>query len=160
VGRVISAHGFRGEVKLRYYNEAQSAFYRYASFFVEQDNHKRELKPAQVRFQNGFFFITFEGLESLEETGFLLNQELFVREEDLPRLDENEYYDYQLIGLDVLNEHNVRIGTVKEIMHTAAQDILIVTGEKELLVPMVEEYVLHVDIAGSFMQVKENGLSI
>jgi 16S rRNA processing protein RimM len=160
VGRVLSTHGIRGEVKFRYYNENSEEFYSYASFIASKDGQDIELKPVQLRFHKGLFLIEFENLESLESVAFLLNKELFVREEDLPLIDDDEYYEYQLIGLNVMNENNEAIGKVKEVLHTAAHDVIVVGGEKELLVPMVSDYIVKIDMADSTMTVREEPLLV
>jgi 16S rRNA processing protein RimM len=154
VGRIISTHGTKGEVKFRYYNEAAEEFYRYASLIAIKDGQDIELRPWQVRFHKGIFLLAFENLEGLESVQFLLNQELFVRDIDLPLVDEDEYYEYQLIGLDVINEKNEPLGKAKEILHTGAHGVIVVEGTEEILIPMVSDYILSVDIPGSKIVVK------
>ncbi|OPY64824.1 MAG: Ribosome maturation factor RimM [Syntrophorhabdus sp. PtaU1.Bin050] len=83
-----------------------------------------------------------------------------MREEDLPPLDNDEYYDYQLIGLDVTNRRGERIGKVEQILHTGANDVMIVTGTREIFVPMVEGYVSEIDLASSCITVDEDALLV
>lgn len=160
VGRVVTNHGLSGTVKFKYYNEAAEDFYRYTSLIVEKDGRQTELKPAEVRFSKGFFYLKFEGLDSLEKVSFLINQELFVREEDLPPLDNDEYYDYQLIGLHVTNRRGNKIGMVTQVIHTGGNDIIVVTGKEEILVPMVEGIIVRIDLEDSFIAIDEDALSV
>ncbi len=160
VGRVVSTHGTKGEVKFRYYNEASEEFYGYASFIANRGGQDIELRPWQVRFHKGLFLMAFEGFESIESVGFLLNQELFVRETDLPPVQEDEYYEYQLIGLDVVNEKDEFLGKVKEILHTGAQGVIVATGAEELLIPMVSDYIIRIDIPESKIVVSEESLLV
>ena len=160
VGRVISTHGVGGEVKFRYYNDAKEGFLRYTTLFVEHGAERIELKSTGIRSQKGFFYIRFEGLKNPEEVFSLMDKELSVREEDLPQLDEDAYYDYQLIGLDVLNRKDEKIGKVERVFHTKANDIIVVMGKKEIFIPMVEGYIARIDLKGSFIKIDEEAFLV
>jgi 16S rRNA processing protein RimM len=159
VGNVVSTHGLKGEVKFRYYNEIKEDFLRYASLFIIEHNRVTELKPTGKRLQKGFFYIKFEGFESPDEVFYLLNKELFVREEDLPQPGKDEYYDYQLVGLDVVNQRDEKIGKVEAILHTKANDIIVVTGKEETFIPMFEDNISEIDLEGSSIRIRENVLT-
>jgi len=156
VGRVISTHGIKGEVKFQYYNDEKEVFYEYTSFLVKNENNRWvKFKPSEKRFYKDFFYLKFEGLDNPETASFLVNKEFFVKEEQLPPLNNNEYYEYRLIGLKVINQDGIGIGAVAEIMHTGAQDLIVVRGKREILIPMVEDYILSVDIVNKTMTVVE-----
>lgn len=155
VGRVLSIHGIRGEVKFHYYNEAKEEFLRYSSLYTKKDDSIIEIKPASIRSHKNLFLIRFIGLESPEEASFLVKKELLVREGDLPRLDRDEYYDYQLIGLSVVNSAGEEIGKVRSMLHTQANDILVVSGKQEIMVPMIEGYIIEIDLERSFIKIEE-----
>ncbi len=158
VGRVVAAHGVRGEIKFRYYNEDATASLQYPSFFADDKGTKRELKPLQVRPQGNLFIIRFSGLETAEDARFLFKRELFVREEDLATLGEDEYYDYQLIGLAAVTEQDRKVGVVVDVMHTKAGDILVIGGTREVLVPMTEAHIVNVSMEDGLVRVREDGL--
>jgi len=156
VGRVVSTHGIKGEVKFQYYNDEKEVFYEYTSFLITNENNLWvTFEPTDKRFYKGFFYLKFKGLDSPETASSLINKEFFVKEEQLPPLNDGEYYEYQLIGLKVINQDDIRVGTVTEVMHTGAQDLLVVRGEKEILIPMVEGYILSIDILNKTMAVVE-----
>ncbi len=158
VGRVISPHGVRGEVKFRYYSETEDASLRYSSFFVDENGKKIELRCSRVRRRGAAFILKFEGLERKEDIHFLLKKELLVREEDLPSLEQGEYYDYQLIGLKVDTEKGESLGTVTDIMHTKANDILVIEGERQALVPLTEDYIISIDTGSGSVRIKEEAV--
>ena len=156
VGRVLSTHGIRGEVRFHYYNEVKEEFLRYASLYAEKDDTIIEIKPASVRSHKNLFLISFKGLKSPEEVSFLVKKELLVREGDLPQLNTDEYYEYQLIGLTVLNSAGEEIGKVDGILHTQANDTLVVSGKQDILVPMIEGYIVEINLERSFIKVRED----
>jgi 16S rRNA processing protein RimM len=160
VGKVVSTQGMQGEIKFYYYNEVREDFLRYTSLFVVKDNAKTEIKPARVRFQKNLIYIKFEGVRGVEGAAFLVNKELFVREEDLASLGDGEYYEYQLIGLDVINMKKEKIGSVESILHTGANDVLVVAGAKGLTIPLVEGFVVEIDVKKGFVCVDEEALAL
>jgi 16S rRNA processing protein RimM len=156
VGRVLSTHGIRGEVRFHYYNEVKEEFLRYASLYAEKDGTIIEIRPASVRSHKNLFLIRFKGLKSPEEVSFLVKKELLVREGDLPQLNADEYYEYQLIGLTVLNSAGEEIGKVDGMLHTQANDTLVVSGKQDILVPMIEGYIVEINLERSFIKVRED----
>jgi 16S rRNA processing protein RimM len=97
-------------------------------------------------------------LETAEDARFLFKRELFVREEDLAPLGEDEYYDYQLIGLTAVTEQDRKVGTVVDVMHTKAGDILVIGGATEVLVPMTGAHIVNVSMEDRLVRVREDGL--
>ena len=155
VGRILSTHGLRGEIRFRYYNDSESNLCGYAALFADRDGQKIELRPSRVQPRRGYFLIQFAEVETPGAASFLVGKELFVREEDLPRLNEGEYYDYQLIGLKVINEHDETIGQVREVLHTKANDVIVIEGEREILVPMQEEFIMGIDVGAASIRIAE-----
>lgn len=159
IGRALGTHGVKGEVKFRYYNEAKEGFLKYASLFFKKDNLYTELELARKRLHKGLFLVKFKGMETPESVAPLLNCELFIRVEDLPLVEENEYYVYQLIGLRVVDRKQEEIGEVKELVHTEANDLLVVdTGREEVFIPLTEEFICNIDMAGLSITVDEGAL--
>lgn len=158
VGRVVSTQGIRGEIKFYYYNEVHEDILRYTSLFIVQNGVEKELKPKRVRFHKNIVIIQFEGINNKDIAASLVNKELFVREEDLDRLDEGEYYEYQLVGLDVLDSKKHKVGSVESVLNTGAHNVLMVTGKKGFAVPLVEGFVTEIDITNGNICIDEGAL--
>jgi 16S rRNA processing protein RimM len=158
VGRIVAAHGVRGEVKFKYYNETATASPEYPSFFVDPKGTKIELRPARIRRQGNLFLIKFKNLERVEDIGFLLGKELHVSEDDLAPLGENEYYDYQLIGLQAITETGRVIGKVQSVIHIRERDVLVLDGVPEVLVPMTEDHIVKISSGEGVVQIREEAL--
>ena len=158
VGRVVAAHGVRGEIKFRYYNEDVTASSQYPSFFVDDNGAKRELKSLHARPQGSLFLIKFAAWR--RRRGALSPAQGASRKGRGPCAVrcEDEYYDYQLIGLAAVTEQDRTLGTVVDVMHTKANDILVVGGSREVLVPMTEAHIVSVSMEDGLVQVREDGL--
>jgi 16S rRNA processing protein RimM len=158
IGQVVAAHGVRGEVKFWYYNETGSGPSSYRSFLAYPQGKETELTPSRIRRQGALFLIKFKDLDNVERVQSLIKEELFVREDDLPALAQDEYYDYELIGLTVMSETGITVGRVRNVMHTAAHDILVVEGHTETLVPLTDEHVIDIDKKAGAVRVREGAL--
>ena len=155
VGRIVSAHGVKGEIRFSYYNDDKGVLYGYTSFFVKKDDGWVRLQPTDINLHKGIFRIKFKGLDRIEDVSFLINRELCVKEGDLPGLNEDEYYEFQLVGLDVRKENGESLGEVSGVIHTGANDCLVVKGEREILIPMTEEHILAVELSDRIIRVKD-----
>jgi len=71
----------------------------------------------------------------------------------LPEPSANEFYWADLIGLPVVNADGFNFGTVSEVLGTGANDVLVVQGERERLIPFTEQVVTQVDMAGRVIRV-------
>ena len=84
----------------------------------------------------------------------LIGSEIAVRREQLPETEAGEYYWNDLLGLQVINTRDEILGTVDHLMETGANDVLVVKGDQEHLVPFVkEQVVLQVDLENGVIQV-------
>jgi len=81
-------------------------------------------------------------------------REVAVARDALPATAENEYYWSDLIGLSVLNTEQQILGKVKELLETGVNDVLVVQGERERLIPFVPQVVLEVDVAAGTIRVE------
>lgn len=158
VGKVIATQGLRGEVKVDYYNEVKEDFLLYTSLFVVRDGEPIEIKPSRVRFLKGFVYVIFAGFKSIEEVSFLVGRELCVNEDQLPLLGDSEYYEYQLINLFVVGKKGEKLGKVKEMLHTGANEVLVVEGKEEFMVPMVEGFIIKIDVGAGYIEIDEEAL--
>ncbi|MCS7280826.1 MAG: ribosome maturation factor RimM [Desulfobacterota bacterium] len=155
VGKVLSAHGIKGEVKFLYYNEVYEEFKRYTSLYYGSAGQKVKLTVERVKFREGRFIIKFQEISDRTSAEALKGKILEVKEEDLPPLREDEYYEYQIIGSLVKNEEGRILGEVKEIIHTGANPVLVIGKETEILIPMVEDFVRAIDTKAKTVIVKE-----
>lgn len=156
IGKIVSTHGLRGEIKFRYYNEVQEDFSSYTSFFTVAQGGPQEIRPERIKWAKGFFYIIFENVHTVEDAASLVNKELFVDAETLPSLEKGQYYDFQLHGLTVLNHRKEPVGTIKEILHQPGSDILIVQhSNEEIFIPMIDEYIERIDMENSLLVLTE-----
>jgi 16S rRNA processing protein RimM len=154
IGRILSPHGLKGEVKFTYYNEVKEDFSSYTSLFVQQDDQFRELRLSGSRIHKVSFLLTLEGIDSPEKARSLSNREVFVDEKGLPALEDGTYYDYQLVGLPVLNHLDEEIGRVVEVVHAHGTDFVVIGGREATFLPLIDDRIEEVNISEGYIKTR------
>ena len=100
-----------------------------------------------------FLVVKFDGIDDREEAGLLTHAEVMVSRDELPASDDG-YYWADLIGLKVVTTDSTELGWVESLMETGANDVLVVNGDRERLIPWIEnEVIVAVDLAGKCLTV-------
>jgi 16S rRNA processing protein RimM len=110
----------------------------------------RVLTVETVRFHRGVLLVRFAGIGNREAAADLRGCTLTIDAAELPDLtDPDEFYDHQLEGLVAVGPDGAELGTVREVVHAPASDLLVLeTVNGEVLVPFVHAIVPEVDLAG------------
>ena len=154
VGRIVKPHGIRGELVVDV--RTDSADLRFAEgavlFITSREGEPvRPLTVTAARPHTGRLLVRFEGVEGRDEAEALRGALLSAPAVDLPPIeDPDEFYDHQLEGLAVHTLAGAVVGKVREIVHGAGGDLLVVDreGGGQALVPFVRQIVPDVDVAG------------
>lgn len=158
VGRVTGLHGIKGWLKLASYTEPRENLLHYHPWYMQfapgELNDEHPLTIAEGAAQGKSLLARMEGSADRELASRWLGAEIAVRREEFPQLPEGEYYWSQLIGLQVINVEGVGFGVVDYLIDTGANDVLIVRGDRERLIPYVKDSVIkNIDIARGLMRV-------
>ena len=139
LGRTI---GLKGKIKLNSYTRPSENIKSYNKFFYKIDGTFKELKTQEISFSGKNLAISFENIKSIEEAENLKNNEIFIKRDDLPKL-ENQFYWEELIGLRVESKKKI-FGKVDSLMETGSNDVLVVHDQnsKEILIPFILEEVI------------------
>ncbi|WP_374999635.1 ribosome maturation factor RimM [Aeromicrobium sp. CTD01-1L150] len=154
VGRVSRAHGIRGELTVQVRTDEPERRFAPGSSLSGDDG---PLEVAGSRRHSGRLLVRFVGIED-RTAAEALHGQLLRAEVDpaaVPEADD-EFYDHQLVGLDVRRGTGERIGVVREVTHLPAQDLLAIDVDgREVLVPFVEALVPDVDLAAGTLTVAD-----
>jgi 16S rRNA processing protein RimM len=148
IGRVVKPHGVKGKVKVDYFGEDLTRFSVYREVFIK--NRMGELRAYEILesvLQPPYLILRLKGIGRREEVEPLVGQEILIMRRSLPDLKEGEYYWFDILGMAVETENGKRIGKVKEIFPTGANDVYVVEGKrKEIFLPATEEVIQSIDI--------------
>jgi len=108
-----------------------------------------------VRFFKQFVIVKFKGIDNINDVEQYKGGALFVNREDAVRLEENEYYIADLIGMDVFTQEG-HFGVVKDVMETGANEVYIIDSDAhgEVLVPAIRQCIEEVDVENGKMQIR------
>ena len=155
IGDIVGVHGVRGEVRLRTYNARSSAPAEAEHLFIVEGTAMRTLDVEQARPHGRVWIVRFNGIDTPEQARMLAGAAAAVREADLPALEAGQFYCYQLIGLQVVDDGGGVLGRVADVLATGANDVLVVDAAgKELLIPMIDAIVAEVDSAAGRIVVR------
>jgi len=153
VGRIIGAHGVRGEIKVRQLTDFSERFAVGALLFVEGEPFQREIVSSRPH--KGVMLIKLSGMGDRNAVEILRGKYLFVAREEAMPLEEDEYYEDELVGLVVETTEGDLLGELVEIMWTGANEVYIVQGPRgEVLIPAIAEVVQEVDLETGVMRVR------
>ena len=149
VGRVGRPHGLRGEVTIEVRTDDPASRFAVGSILATDPAERGPLTVAAARWHSGRLLVAFEGCQDRDTAETLRDTLLEIDSADLEPLgDPEEFYDHDLIGLDVVTVGGEAVGTVTDVLHHG-QDLLVVEGPgAEILVPFVAALVPEVDVAG------------
>lgn len=148
-GKITKAHGLKGEVKLLPHSRSLHSFEEITKIFVEiTASHTPEaFEIDKLRFHKNTAVLKLNGIDTIEEAERLRGRAVYIDDKELGKLEEDEYYFSDLIGLEAYTVDGEYLGKVEEVMERAIQSLLVIKNDdKELLVPLSEPIVKEVNI--------------
>ena len=145
VGRVLRPHGVRGELRVEILTDYPERIADLRELYVGA-NH-RPYAVAGVRFHQNVMLLTLEGCADRDTADTLRGALVEIAIEDAVPLDEDEFYHFQVIGMQVESDEGEVLGEVVEVLTApGANDVFIIHGTRgEILIPVIEDVVLDLD---------------
>jgi 16S rRNA processing protein RimM len=154
LGRVVGLFGVRGWVKVHSYTEPREALLEYRGWLLGRDGDWQPVEVAEGRQHGKGIVVRLQGIEDRDAAAELLGSEIGVDRDTLPEPEEGRYYWADLEGMTVENKVGTKLGKVAYLMATGANDVLVVDGPVERLIPFVPDTViLDVDLAAGVIRV-------
>ena len=146
LGRILGAFGVRGELKLHSFTDPVSTAMKYQPWQLVHGGAERELSGVRGRETNKGMVITIPGIDDRDAAEALAGAEIWVARSLLPEPRPGEHYWVDLEGLAVVNMQGVAFGTVSYLFETGANDVMVVAGDRERLVPYIaDQFIIEVD---------------
>ncbi len=140
VAQIINTHGLKGECKL--YLVTDDPQHRFEKGRVLHLEDGRTLTVVRYREQKDFGYCYFEGIDSIEKAEQLKTKNLFIAQDDLPELEEGQYYYHELMNCTVYNEEKENLGEVVDILETGANLVLRVKSKKQVFYYLLYQHLL------------------
>jgi len=154
MGRVMAPWGVKGALKIEPFGSGSGNLCKYSAWWVGKPGKLSEVAVAECRAHGAYLVARFRGCDSPEKAGAYRGAEVALKREDLPEPAAHEFYQVDLIGLEVVNERGERLGRVAGFITTGANDVMRVAHESgERLVPATAEVIRRVDLAAGTVEV-------
>jgi len=155
VGRIVKVFGVRGEVIVIPMTDSPGRFKKIKRLFVgTSPDAVRECHIERLNIQQRGVRLKLEQVEDRSNAQTLVGCLLFVPGSELQRPSRGSYFIHDVIGLTVVDQSGATIGTVKEVIKQASHDIYAIqSGDREVLIPAVKEFVRKVDLSRRIMTV-------
>lgn len=147
IGRVIRAHGLRGELSVAVLTDFPERFETTEWVYLGNEFEATPYRLQSFRWHQQNVLLTLEGVTDRTQAERLKGQLVQVPLEEAMPLPDGSYYLYQLIGLKVEDTSGQFLGTIKEVLETGANDVYVVEHEgQELLLPAIPDVIKRVDL--------------
>ncbi len=155
MGRVAGAQGIQGWIKVQPFTAEPDSLADYRTWWLGNETKGwRELDVLKSTLHGRGLIAQLMGCHDRNTAEAYKGLLIAIPRNRMPQPDEGEYYWSDLIGLEVRNLEDVRLGVVDNVQDTGANQVLCVAGEKgEILIPFIASAIKQVDVAGKLIRV-------
>jgi 16S rRNA processing protein RimM len=147
IGRVVRAHGLKGEISVTVLTEFPERFEIIEQVYLGDQFEATPYPLKSYRWHKDNVLLTLSGITNRDEAETLKGQLVQVPIEEAMPLPDGAYYHYQLVSLEVVTTAGERLGVLSEVMETGANDVYVVDNEgKEILLPAIADVVKSIDM--------------
>ena len=154
MGRIAGAYGIKGWVKVISDASPIDNILSYPVWRLARDGDWKDYKVLSGRTHGKGLVARLEGVDDRDEAQAMKGMSIAVERDQLPAAAQGEYYWVDLQGLSVHTLEGVDLGKVDHLFETGANDVLVVKGDKERLIPYISDQVIKsVDLQKGLMVV-------
>lgn len=154
LGRIAGVFGVKGWVKVFSYTEPREAILDYENWLLKRGDAWQEITVEEGKRHGSSVIAKLANVGDRDAAAELIDFDIVVPREELPDTEEREYYWTDLEGLQVVHRNGRSLGRVAYVMATGANDVLVVEGDRECLIPFVmDRFILDVDLARGVISV-------
>ncbi len=151
IGRLGAPFGIQGWVKLQSYTRPESNITNYQQWTIRTKQGWRSVTVDNIKPQKQGYIVKIAGIDDRDAAANLTHCEIAIDSSTLPSLEPGEYYWSELIGLKVVTENQVELGTITEMIETGSNDVMVIENTQRHLVPYLDEIITKVDLKAGTM---------
>ena len=149
-GIIVNTHGVQGEVKIQPWADTPGFLTGFEHFYIDG----APIKVLSARVHKGLVITALEGIDDIESSIKLKNKIVSVAREDV-RLEEGRYLIADLVGLRAIDaDDGGEVGIVAEILTLPANNVYVIRGAREILVPAVPEFIAETNIDEGYIRIR------
>jgi 16S rRNA processing protein RimM len=153
MGRIAAPFGVQGWLKVQPSTSEPKGLLGYKTWWVGRGEEWREHEVREAKVHGRTVVARLDGCEDRDAAARFRGQEVAISRTQFPATKAQEYYWTDLIGLGVVNETGQSYGQVTDMLETGANDVLVVQGERERLIPFIAAVIAEVDLVAGVIRV-------
>ena len=148
VGVITQTHGIKGEVKVFPTTDDVSRYRKLKEVIMDTGRERITMEIEGVKFFKQYAIVKFKGYDSINDIEKYKRAKLYVTRDHAVKLQKDEYFIADLVGLNVVTDEGEPFGKMKDVLATGANDVYVVEREDgtEVLLPAIRECVKAVDM--------------
>ncbi|MDF3055603.1 MAG: ribosome maturation factor RimM [Gammaproteobacteria bacterium] len=146
LGSIGRPYGLKGWMRLNSYTDPSENILHYPNLFIQKNGHWLPFQISAHDIRHSSIHIQIDGCDNIDEAKLYTGCAIGTMRGQFPKLGEDEHYWADLEGLTVVNKEGVVLGQISHLFGTGANDIIVVKGDQEHLLPYIRDIVLGVDL--------------
>ena len=147
-GQIVNTHGIRGEVRVMPWADSPEFLLDFDTVYVDE----KPMKVASARVQKTCVLMKFKGIDTVEAAALLREKTVHIDRDDA-QLEEGAVFVDDLLKMPVYDQNGEKIGMIKDVLSMPKNDVYVVQGKHEYMIPAVKEYVKKIDVENGRMDV-------
>ena len=148
-GQIVNTHGVRGEVRIVPWADSPDFLCQFSILYIDGAPHR----VLSSRVHKGSVIAKLDGVDTVEEAMLLRDKTVQLCRADA-KLPKGTFFLADIVGLNVVDEEGRTLGTLKEVLSPSVQQVYVIAGEREILIPAVPEFILETNIEGGYIKVR------
>jgi len=147
VGKISGVFGVKGWVKVFSFTDPRENILTYSPWLLKKGDETKTVNIVDGQLQGKTIVAQLTDVNDRDQAASLMGWDVFITQEQLPKAAKGEYYWSDLIGLSVETIDGVQLGVVDSLLETGANDVIIVQGERERVIPFLQgQTIINVDL--------------
>jgi len=147
VGKISGVFGIKGWVKVFSFTDPRENILTYSPWLLKKGDETKTVNVVDGQLQGKTIVAQLTGVNDRDQAASLMGWDIFITQDQLPKAAKGEYYWSELIGLNVETIDGVQLGVIDSLLETGANDVIIVQGERERVIPFLQgQTIINVDL--------------
>ncbi len=156
VGKIEKPFGLRGELRVRSLSDVPGRFEALERVtLVAPSGRVLDTSVNRMREHGDSYVVGFEALTTPEDAAAFRGGLIKIPRDQTPPLPAGQYYESDLVGLQVRSEQGQPLGALEEVLETGSNHVFVVrAGKRELLIPATKQVIAAIDVPARTMTVR------
>ena len=150
-GKIVNTHGINGEIKIQPWADTPEFLTGFEHLYIDGS----PVRLLSARVHKGCIIAALDGVTGIDAAIRLKNKTIYIDREDAPLID-GRYFVADLIGLRAVDFNSGdELGTIADVLKLPANDVYVIRGKREILVPAVPEFIIETNIGEGYVKLRK-----